>query len=103
MSSEHENSKNNMNLAKFRPWLTEMDCFIFQGRLAWVEANRCLKKLLFISSGLPCWLLLFKVDFEYDFFSISLKAAKLARFQTIKHLTVEGPVRRCMRRVSMGV
>ena len=32
MSFEHEKSKNNMNLTKFRPWLTEMDCFIFPGR-----------------------------------------------------------------------
>ena len=32
MSFEHEKSKNNMNLTKFRPWWTEMDCFIFPGR-----------------------------------------------------------------------
>ena len=32
MSFEHEKSENNMNLTKFRPWLTEMDCFIFPGR-----------------------------------------------------------------------
>ena len=76
MSLEHENSKNKMNLAKLRPWLTEMDCFIFPGRQACVEVNRCLKKLVFISSGLPCLLLLFKVGFEYDFFFFQLVSGK---------------------------
>ena len=32
LSSEHEKSKNNLNLMKVRPWLTEIDCSIFTGR-----------------------------------------------------------------------
>ena len=32
LSFEHEKSKNNMNLAKVRPWLAEVECLIFSGR-----------------------------------------------------------------------
>ena len=68
---EHIKSKNNMNLTKVHSWLTEMNCFFFSGRYAFLETNRCLKKFVFISRGLLCRLLLSKVDFEYGYSQLS--------------------------------
>ena len=43
-ASEHEKSKNNMNLTRFRPWLTEMDRFIFPGRNACIGSQSLFEK-----------------------------------------------------------
>ena len=44
LSFEHEKSKNNMKLTKVHPWLTEIDCFFFSGRLVCIEANPLFEK-----------------------------------------------------------